>query len=185
MLKHHLVTAVNWSWDALHGVETRQHVPVAVGHAYEPIGLHHLRALLRHAATILPISQTTLVDVGSGKGRPVLYAARAPYRAVIGVEYDPALHARALHNLQRYRGPRRAPVQFVCADARTYDWPTGPLAVLFFNPFPESIMADVIARVPRHTLALCAGEYTCRQPFERAGWRTVFHEGQRTMHHFS
>ncbi|MCW2990790.1 MAG: hypothetical protein JWM73_1384 [Solirubrobacterales bacterium] len=60
---------------------------------------------------------SVLLDLGSGKGRGVLAAARLPFRRVIGVEHAPQLHALAQENLRRFRGPRRCDdVVLVCAD---------------------------------------------------------------------
>ena len=169
-----LVAAYNWAWDVRYGVETRRHVahPADTGNAYEPVGVHHVRELLSVAARHVPIATTTVIDVGSGKGRPALVAAREPYRAVIGVEHAPGLHRIAEENLRRYRGVLRAPVRFVCADARTFDWPLTPLVLLFFNPFPDGIMRHVIARVRqsweterRGIVLLRLGRYTAREPF--------------------
>jgi len=153
-------------------VETRIHVhqPATTGHAYEPVGPHHVRTLLRITARYLPIPDTTVIDVGSGKGRVLFVAAAWPYRRVIGVEHAQTLHMIAEQNRCRYRGRVVAPIDLVCSDARVYEWPTGPLALVFFNPFPADILRVIIGRVintARHPVAyLCVGRYTARDTFE-------------------
>ena len=61
------------------------------------------------------------LDLGSGKGRVVLEAARRPFRRVIGVEISPELNAIAARNLEASRRRLRAQdVRFITADANAH-----------------------------------------------------------------
>src|SRR4051794_29337388 len=113
VLKGWLIRGHAWLWDKWHGVETRSHVAVRVGHAYEPIGLHHVRAALH--AVPFPIEMATFVDVGCGKGRVLLAAARAGFHSVVGIETDVRLVQQARENVRRCRGIRRSPISIVHA----------------------------------------------------------------------
>lgn len=98
-----------------------------------------------------PLERTTFVDVGSGMGRVVLLAARRPFRTVVGIEISPALHEIARGNLRRFDDPERRcrDVRLVRADAATYRFPRGDLAVYLYNPF----RAPVLRRMLRHLVA--------------------------------
>lgn len=162
-------------WDKWHLVETRQHVPRSSneGSPYEPVNPRRLSRLLDRVPQ--QIEDATFVDVGSGKGRALLLAARRPFESVFGVEYAPDLQAIAARNLVRYRGTLRcANVSSLGSDARSYEWPLTPLVVLFFNPFTDSVMSVVIDRLkasvtahPRPITILCYGRYTVRRPLEQ------------------
>ena len=88
----------------------------------------------------------TFIDMGSGKGRPLFAAAEAGkgFERIVGVEYARELHEAALANIDRFGGERRAEIVSVCADARSYEFPLGPLVVHWANPFTEDVMVDVI-----------------------------------------
>lgn len=104
------------------------------GHRYEatpaPVVGRMLRALDLDPAT------ATFVDVGSGKGAVLLVAGRRRFRAVVGVEHAPSLHAVAEANLRRAAHRLRAgEVHSVLGDAMTFPLPAGPLVVHLCNPF--------------------------------------------------
>ena len=104
----------------------------------------------RRALAAVPVHHPdyTFIDFGSGKGRAVLLAAAYPFKAVVGVEFAPALHAVAERNLANYRGLRAcADVRLECADATTYPLPDGPLVCYFYNPFQRDAMAAAVANV--------------------------------------
>ena len=93
----------------------------------------------------------TFLDLGSGKGRTLLLAANYPFRRIAGVELLPALHRIAEENIRNYDSPTRrcSAIEAICSDARAFDFPTEPLLVYLFNPFPESILAEVIIRLEK------------------------------------
>src|SRR5436190_10463136 len=84
----------------------------------------------------LDYERYTFVDMGSGKGAVLLYAAEFPFREIVGVEFSPALHAVAERNLAAYGGHK------VCRNIKTlrmnaadFPLPAGPALLFFFNPF--------------------------------------------------
>lgn len=87
----------------------------------------------------LPIRKEdfTFVDVGSGKGRVLLIAARSPFKRVVGVEISEELHKVATANIRNRRDPlaRCADVQSTCFDASLFEIPSGPVVFWVFNPF--------------------------------------------------
>lgn len=97
----------------------------------------------------LPHETFTFIDLGSGKGRTLLLAARFPFRKVIGVEYCTHLNHLARQNVQRFSAPARrcGQIQVVEADAAEYEFPSGPLVLFLNNPFSEPVMAKVVNHV--------------------------------------
>lgn len=85
----------------------------------------------------------------------LLLAAGLPFADVIGVEYSPELHESALANLavasvgrQGAQAPARSgrprPTSLL-EDAREFSFPPTPLVVYLNNPFPETLMREVLA----------------------------------------
>lgn len=99
----------------------------------------------------LPIdfSQFTFIDLGSGKGRVLLMASNYPFKRIIGVEFMPELHRAAQKNVANYSNARQRCrlIESVCADARDFQFPDGPLVVYLFNPFSESTFAQVLGNL--------------------------------------
>jgi len=100
-----------------------------------------LRALPRR------ISDFTFIDLGSGKGRALFFAASAGFGAAIGVEFVAELHEAAVDNIERAHGLGSGNVRAILGDATKYLFPAGPLVVHFNNPFREPIMERVIANL--------------------------------------
>jgi SAM-dependent methyltransferase len=96
----------------------------------------------------LPIrpDEFTLVDIGSGKGRVVLIAAKLPFRRIIGVEFASELHDIAVGNVRRVR-PDDPRLELVCQDVTDYEFPDEPLVLYFYGPFLAPSMRIVMDRV--------------------------------------
>jgi SAM-dependent methyltransferase len=101
------------------------------------------------AAAALDVERTTFVDAGSGMGRVVLIAARSPFKQVVGVEISAALHEVAVENLAvaGAAGRRCRDTRLVRADAATYAFPRGDLAVYLYNPFGPPVLGAVVDRL--------------------------------------
>lgn len=96
----------------------------------------------------------TFVDLGSGKGAALLYAAALPFKKVIGVELSPGLHRIAERNIARYRGRIKCrDVASVCADAAAYAIPPGPAIFFLFNPFRGRTFETVAGNLERSLAA--------------------------------
>ena len=91
----------------------------------------------------LPWPQFTFVDIGCGKGRPLLLALRYSFREVVGVELSPALAAVARENLHSFDAPWRkqdVPSRVFTGDATTFALPTGPTVLFLYHPFAAPLM---------------------------------------------
>lgn len=91
------------------------------------------RDLLRYA----------FVDLGSGKGRVLILAARFPFRSIIGVEFAVEFHLIAQDNLHILTADMRQRITLVNGDAALYQFPPEPLVVFLFNPFDRHLTKKV------------------------------------------
>lgn len=146
-------------FDAEHGVVTEALVflgdldPEAVGSSivlathYEATPLADFERLF--AAAVIEPARATFVDVGSGMGRVVMLASRLPFKAVLGLEISPALHAVARENLAAFDPSQRRcrDVRLVRADALTYGFPRGDLVLYLYNPFRAEGIKRMLASV--------------------------------------
>jgi SAM-dependent methyltransferase len=90
----------------------------------------------------IPYEHFTFIDLGSGKGRTLLIAARFPFRKIVGVEFVPELHRIAEQNIRRCKAA--GDIVSLCGDVRDFAFPPGPLLVYLFNPFTEPVLRRVL-----------------------------------------
>jgi len=91
------------------------------------------------------VTGRTFVDLGSGKGRILLLAARHPFARIIGVEFAEELQAVAAANLARHaalHGPDSR-ILLHTGDAAKFAFPDEPLVVFLFNPFGAATIRKV------------------------------------------
>jgi SAM-dependent methyltransferase len=121
---------------------------------YTPSSWMTLRRVLRHI-DVGP--EDGFLDLGSGKGRVVLQAARWPFKRVVGVELSADLNAVARANLEASRPRLRChDVELVEADLLHYRIPDDVTVVYAYNPVAgpvfDAAMEALIAsydRAPR------------------------------------
>jgi len=119
---------------------------------YASLTSDRIRTLL--GAVPVVDGETTLVDLGSGKGRVLLVAQEIPFKRIVGVEWSSELHAVAQKNVAIAAAGREPDdrLELLRMDAGEYVFPTDPLVVFLFNPFGAATMARVVANLER-TLA--------------------------------
>lgn len=95
------------------------------------------------------MSDTTFIDIGSGKSRTLLLASHYPFASIVGVEFARELVTIARHNITSYRNPRQKcrALVMVESDAAAYAFPDTPLAVYFYNPFSKEVFDLVLANL--------------------------------------
>ena len=165
-------------FDRRHGVETAGTVEAsAIGiadelhlqHAirYVPIREPVLRALLDHTLRDRSAETLAFVDLGCGKGRALLIAARYPFRRVLGVEIGASHVQIARQNVQnvleRAAGLRCRDIRVEHASATDFDYPDSDLLVYMYRPFTGAVfraaldrLAEFHARTGREVwIALC------------------------------
>jgi len=146
----------DWCFDKWHGLETAGFRPptelsVKGSHGQDNTGYLPVRprAFLRGLSS-LPIdySKYYFVDLGSGKGRAILLAARYPFKRLIGVEFAKELHDAALRNASHSRYGKDT-VEFVWADVLDFDFPAEPCVLYLFHPFGAETMRALLSKVAR------------------------------------
>jgi SAM-dependent methyltransferase len=145
-------------FDAAHGTDTagilagRELGPCVTraGHLVIPYETTS-EAAIRMALDSLSVdfSRWVFVDLGCGKGKPLMVASSYPFRRLVGVDISPACIAVARRNIARY-GPRRidpARVELRVQDAADFAFPAEPLVVYLYNPFPGAVLERVVANL--------------------------------------
>ena len=105
--------------------------------------------LRRVLATLPEPENSTFVDLGCGKGRPLLVASEFPFRDIVGVELSPALAqvARANAALIGARYPNRTPIRVEVGDATAFPLPAGNLVLFLYHPFGTELVLKVVRAV--------------------------------------
>jgi SAM-dependent methyltransferase len=186
-------------FDRQHGVDTAGIVHLArhelaggnrdFAASYQAVRERRFRELV----FTLPIAydEFTFVDLGCGKGRPLVLAAQLPFRRIIGVEFSRQLHDVAATNVARLRAngvlPALERIELVWLDAAQFEFPAEPLVVHFFNPFFGSVLTQVlqnlrssVERAPREVL-LCFTGAVPAEVAEGDGFSPVGAEGKQTF----
>lgn len=115
---------------------------------YEPTPRAAFRRIIKNLG--LEYERYTFVDMGSGKGAVLLYAAEFPFKEIVGVEFSPTLNRIAERNLAAYRGKKIcARVKTVCMNAAAFPIPKGPAVLFFFNPFKGRSLETVSGNIER------------------------------------
>jgi SAM-dependent methyltransferase len=112
--------------------------------AIEPARFHATLASLE-----LKVEDFVFIDFGSGKGRALLLASEFPFKNITGVEFSPELHAVALANLAKNRGPKRRcdSVKSLCMDFLEFPLPPQPGVLFFFDPCDENVLAKILTKI--------------------------------------
>jgi len=146
-------------FDRRYGVDTSGHVGLqslnVVGgnregcNYYAPVPVKSIERIF--AALPVEPKQYTFVDIGTGKGRPVLLASIAGFRRVIGVEFSPELAEIAKSNAAQFcaKPPAAVEIEVVCDDATQWQIPAEDCVIFLFNPFAKPVMRNFIDNVAR------------------------------------
>jgi SAM-dependent methyltransferase len=126
---------------------------ILTGHPAEEHGSPYAGAqpsVIRAALRTIPGSEDcAFVDLGCGKGRPMLVASEFPFRDIVGVELSPLLAEIARRNAVRIskRYPNRTPIKVDVGDATTYPIPSGDVVLFIYNSFDGELMQKVVGAV--------------------------------------
>jgi hypothetical protein len=142
-------------FDFRHGVDTSSTRPLerlaidspskSQGDDYEPTRVLPLRRVSRRIRAQAP-PESVLLDLGRGKGRVLMVAAQAGFKAARGVEFSPELCEVATRNLERFRASTRssAVLTVVRADAAGYPIQNDENVFFMFNPFSDAVLDRVL-----------------------------------------
>jgi SAM-dependent methyltransferase len=158
-----VIQSVYWDYwerthpfDARYGTDTSGSSPNGERMSGQPVDMHaHGYAgsqpgVMRKVFAMLPeVERCTFLDLGCGKGRPLLVAAEFPFREIVGVELSSAFAQIARDNAEKIanRYSARKPVRIELGDATEYPIPCGDVVLFMYNPFDEAMIRKVAARV--------------------------------------
>jgi hypothetical protein len=148
---------LGWNFDRRYNADTRNIVPVPTDGG--EVARHATRyrgstvGFVPFVLTRVPlrIEDAVFVDLGSGKGRVLVEAAAFPFRAIVGIEFSPPLHAAATRLVSEYERRNRClgRVDLKCMSAADYVLPGYPAVIYLYNPFDAAVLRSVIDRLLR------------------------------------
>ncbi|SDC57545.1 class I SAM-dependent methyltransferase [Paraburkholderia lycopersici] len=99
--------------------------------------------------TLGDISGYTFVDVGCGKGRPMIVASEYPFSLALGYDISADLVRTANANavVLARRFPQRPPIRALHANVADLKVPSGNVVVFLFNPFGPELMASLLEKL--------------------------------------
>jgi len=106
------------------------------------------------AANVDPTS-TTFIDLGAGRGRALLLAARLGFRSVVGIELDPELAAHAARNLRAWQRKRKSEAitsgrfEIRVDDAARADFPAEATLIFLYNSFGATTLRKVLDNITK------------------------------------
>jgi SAM-dependent methyltransferase len=156
----HKTSTNNWDrehpYDRAHGVRTSGMLPGFLLRPGEPMDAPTTiysaaqPSILRQALATIPDPQHChFLDLGCGKGRPLLVATEFRFAAIIGVELSPTLSRIARRNADVFSRvhPDRTPIAVVLGDALAHELPAEKLVIFLYNPFHSPLIAQLLRRI--------------------------------------
>jgi len=133
----------------IHHLETQSASGRAGHRYYEYFGTPTVgvtRALKRLG---IDYNRFTFVDLGSGKGRVVLRAAKYPFQQTVGIELSPKLHEIARHNTDNAvrTGFVKSTVTLMNENVLDYEIPSSPLVIYIFSAFGPTVLDAVVDKI--------------------------------------
>lgn len=150
-LQYALIRIEEVTFDWRYGVRTGRTVLNSTcadqdGHGYWPALATEARKILQHLDN--KTNQDVFMDFGSGLGRVVILAARYPFKRVVGIERNHALHQIAQENIGRIQKQARCgKIELLLGDAGHYMIPSD-VNILYFNePFETELLKQVLSNL--------------------------------------
>ena len=149
---------------------------------YDPIGYRTLDRAL--GCLRLHPAQDVFLDLGCGKARPLIVAARHPFAKAIGVEVSDVLCRSARDNVRRARQRLRcSDIEIVQAAAEQYPIPDLVSVIFMFNPFTgvtlETVVQNIqrsLQRRPRRLTILSVIPVQAEDHFQCCSWLRQTHD---------
>ncbi len=184
----HLIRAAvrrrNADFDLRHGVDTVRGLGTGEldharsrycdGNSYAAVPIHQMEKVFRalSVSSTTPSSEFAFVDLGCGKGLPLMVAIAHGFTPVIGVELDSRLAEIARRNMAAYTtssGIRNGVVEVLEQDAVEFEFPCNPTLVFMYNPFGPQTLRAVLDRAS-------ASVSQCPRPFFVAYYNMIHRE---------
>lgn len=119
-------------------------------------------------------SSDSILDIGCSKGSAIRCMLKYPFGRVDGIEISQKLSEIANGNFSKLK---KLNVRIFNMDAREFDQYDNYNLFYLYNPFPDFIMADVVAELARQVAdkeaIIIYNNPTCHQMVEAAGFRKM------------
>lgn len=145
-------------FDLAHGIDTSGFVPAsecaADGVPEDQITFYggSQPSIVRTVLSSLPEpARYAFVDIGCGKGRPLVVASEFQFLRVVGVELAPHLAQLARTNAASIaaRHPGRRPIEIEVGNATNVLPPANRVVYFLYNPFGPSLVKTLVEHVER------------------------------------
>ena len=142
---------------------------------YEPVKWKVFSEII--ADLPVKLSDYIFIDVGSGKGRALVFATQYHFQRIIGVELSAQLHSVAMRNITSFEARRgqKSNIELTCCDVREFEFPAGNLIFWMYNPFFGEVMRGFLQNLAEHCAEtgneayLCYYIPKCREQIEARG----------------
>lgn len=96
-----------------------------------------------------PISNIVFLDIGSGKGRALILAAKRGVKRSIGVDFSTLYCQQAEQNVAKFKlkSGNKTPVEIHNKDIAEYEIPIEVNLFFLFNPFKPDVLDKVLYRI--------------------------------------
>ena len=116
---------------------------------YEALNYFILENLLGNFCKLFP-RETSLIDVGSGKGRVMVAAAHYGFKNIIGVDFARELCEAAERNINKIKTQfPDTTFNIYCKDILNYEIKADDKVFFLFNPFNKEIMEKFLEKIDR------------------------------------
>ena len=138
-------------YDRLNGVRTSGMVPGRLLTSSDTTAYAGAQpSIIRSALAAIPDPRHChFLDLGCGKGRPLLVATEFDFAAITGVEFSPTLSRVARQNAAVFERahPGCTGIDIVTGDALAHRLPETKLVVFLYNPFSRPLMARLLSHI--------------------------------------
>jgi len=138
------------------------------GVRYEPCSPMKCGWLMENAG--IDPKEFAFIDIGCGKGRPLIIASQRGFAELIGVEHSAKLCRIATANMQKIG----ASAQIICQDASLFQFPDRDVFVFFYHPFDSVILDKVLNNLRSSRRVVVGYEGSGREDVAKHTWLKRF-----------
>jgi len=142
--------------------------------------------------TLGDIAGYTFVDIGCGKGRPMIVASEYPFALALGYDISADLvriaNANAVVMARHF--PQRPPIRALHANVSDLQVPSGKAVVFLYNPFGAELMRSLLEKLEAELasgaiqhLYIVYDNPVCGEVFDNSRYLTRWFAGEFTYDH--
>jgi len=104
----------------------------------------------------LDFKEMVFIDVGTGKGRIALWAAKLGFKKVMGIEFSPYLYQKCQKNIEQFSKKYESNTIFeiYLGDAGELIFPDEVDIIYLFNPFDSKILSKMLTGIGENRKSL-------------------------------